>query len=201
MIKVDGMTNISDLPMQDAKKYTQLDYEQVMTLYDYHPWNKGLNPNIDQITHKILGLKPKHDNKPTRRYSLELFTTAIRDSIIPLITTNNNICCVVPSHTAGDVSLGLRELMGRLKGDLKYTNTHTHLRRIYDVEKSATGGNRSLQHNLDSIRVMEPEKIRGNTIFLLDDITSTGSSLLACKQLLLQAGASKVVMIAIGQTR
>ena len=44
------------------------------------------------------------------------------------------------------------------------------------------------------------DDIKGETIFLFDDITTTGCSLLACKELLLDAGAAQVAMIALGQT-
>ena len=37
-------------------------------------------------------------------------------------------------------------------------------------------------------------------ILLLDDVTTTGSSLLACRKLLLRAGVRRVVPLALGET-
>jgi len=194
------MTDINKLPLQSAKTFVNLDYDNIMSLYDYHPWDHGNNPNIDQITHKILNFK-KDGVQPSRKFSVRMFSSALRGSIIPLITTNNNICCVVPSHTKDKVSVGMIEVLNIVYKGFKFTNSDTHLRRVYDVEKAATGGPRSIQLHLDSITVDEPEKVKGKTVFLFDDVTSTGASLQACKQLLLEAGAAAVVMIAIGHTR
>ncbi|WP_185753755.1 phosphoribosyltransferase [Selenomonas sp. AB3002] len=43
-------------------------------------------------------------------------------------------------------------------------------------------------------------EISGKTIFLLDDIVTTGNSLIAGKELLLEAGAAKVYPLAMGRT-
>jgi predicted amidophosphoribosyltransferase len=53
---------------------------------------------------------------------------------------------------------------------------------------------------LDSIKVVKPDLIKGRRVLLLDDVKTSGNSLIACKELLLKAGAKEVVMVALGRT-
>lgn len=41
--------------------------------------------------------------------------------------------------------------------------------------------------------------ISGDVVLLIDDVTTTGNSLYACKEILLQAGADTVEMFALGK--
>ncbi len=41
--------------------------------------------------------------------------------------------------------------------------------------------------------------IKGDIVLLMDDVTTTGNSLYACKQILLERGADSVEMFALGK--
>lgn len=105
---------------------------------------------------------------------------------------------VVPSHCKNSVSEGLMGLVGQLSCTFRFTNDKNVLLRYTTVAKAATGGVRSIKVHLDSIKVTE--NVQGRTVYLFDDIASTGCSLEACKQLLLGAGATRVAMVALGRT-
>jgi predicted amidophosphoribosyltransferase len=66
------------------------------------------------------------------------------------------------------------------------------------IEKLASGGKRDLA--LISMRVPRPEEIRDRDVFLIDDVTTTGNSLLAGRQLLQKAGARRIAALALAQT-
>jgi predicted amidophosphoribosyltransferase len=68
------------------------------------------------------------------------------------------------------------------------------------INKLATGGDRSIEVHLNSIKVQNPNLIKDKRILLIDDVTTTHNSLFACKQLLLEAGAAQVYCLALGQT-
>lgn len=53
---------------------------------------------------------------------------------------------------------------------------------------------------MNSIRVEHAELIQGREVLLLDDVTTSGNSLVACRQLLLEAGAARVKYMALGRT-
>jgi predicted amidophosphoribosyltransferase len=54
--------------------------------------------------------------------------------------------------------------------------------------------------HLDSIMV-KSQFVVGDRVFLLDDILSSGHSMLACRQLLEDAGASDVICMALGRAK
>lgn len=49
------------------------------------------------------------------------------------------------------------------------------------------------------ISIIEDVDISGEIILLMDDVTTTGNSLYACKEILLQHGAKSVKMFALGK--
>lgn len=191
--------DMSKLSSQYTKVYHEIDYNNIMYLYDYFPWDNGLNPKIDKITNTLLNLK--HADKKRREPAVRFFSKVLTNpKITSLLDASPKICCIVPSHTADNVSAGLNELISNIHATYGFQNNRSYLRRTVTVPKAATGGPRNQQIHMDSIEVTNPEHVQGNTVYLFDDITTTGSSLLACKNLLLAAGASRVVMIALGQT-
>jgi len=108
---------------------------------------------------------------------------------------------VVPSHHSGiGATTGLHMLAGRLAKDLGLSNGSPCLVRHTTVDKKATGGDRSIEGHLASIKVAKADRIKGHVVLLIDDITTTGNSLLACKRLLMEAGAKDVIMLALGKT-
>lgn len=190
------MTNIdfSKLPIQHAKHYETLQYDQIMSLYDYHPWKEGKNPKIDKTTNNLINLKKN------RSGAVNFFSKVVTSQFSSLAGSQPKLFCVVPSHTENDVSESMMQVMQNISSDFGFVNESNLLVRSNTVAKSATGGDRSLQHHLDSINVVNQEIIQGKVVFLFDDISTTGNSMRACKQLLLSAGAEQVVMISFGQT-
>lgn len=185
---------------QPVKKYENINFAEIMPLFDYHPWQDGKNPRIDNITHTILNLKSNEDCA-RRRGAVKYFTKVLTDPYKGLFKFVDGKPCmfaVVPSHCRGSVSGGLMELVSNLSSSFKFSNEENVLLRYTTVIKAATGGARSIRVHLESIRVIDD--VQGKTVYLFDDIASTGSSLEACKQLLLEAGAERVAMVALGRT-
>lgn len=57
----------------------------------------------------------------------------------------------------------------------------------------------NIRRQLDSIEVRDALTFESKAVLLLDDIVKTGTSLMACKKLLLDAGASEVFCLAMGK--
>jgi Phosphoribosyl transferase domain len=150
--------------------------------------NGQKNPKFDPFSGYILDVK--------KSYTTGLLYFAQR--INPLVARDVVICCV-PSHDATKTQSGIRTLAQRLALSNRVDATHC-LVRASTVPKAAHGGKRSVQIHLDSIRVNDPELIRDKEILLLDDVTTTGSSLVACQKLLIDAGARRVKCLALGKT-
>ena len=149
---------------------------------------KERDPHFDVYSGKILDLKDK-DPK-----AIEFFYNMLNPEIC-----NNVSICVVPSHDAENKTSGTHLLAKKLvengRLDMIYAIT-----RKYSVSKRAYGGDRSFESQFNSICINNNVNVSGEIVLLLDDVTTTGNSLYACKELLLQNGASKVSMIALGQS-
>lgn len=164
-------------------------------LYNYHSYwiypngEKTRNPQFDRNSSLLLDLKKRDAT------SLNIFAGLLK-GIIP----KNSTVCIVPSHDPVSVESGIKDIANILLKSGLILDAFKCLRRHTKINKLATGGNRSIQIHKDSIDVINPEAIKGKDIFLLDDITTTGNSLIACKALLITAGAKSVRCYALGKT-
>jgi predicted amidophosphoribosyltransferase len=75
-----------------------------------------------------------------------------------------------------------------------------YLIRKKTIDKLAYGGSRDISVQLDSLGVNENMTIEGDVVLLVDDVTTSGASLEACKEILLNYGAKRVAMLALGQS-
>jgi predicted amidophosphoribosyltransferase len=111
------------------------------------------------------------------------------------------VICTVPSHLPSRVLPGIRQVALRLceMGDW-IDGTHC-LVRVHPVPRSlGRRKDRSIERHLMSIEVRDHASIKGRSVLLLDDICTTESSLKACEQILLKAGAAVVFKCCIGRT-
>lgn len=52
---------------------------------------------------------------------------------------------------------------------------------------------------MQTISTIQEMSVKGDIILLMDDVTTTGNSLYACREILLQNGAETVEMFALGK--
>jgi predicted amidophosphoribosyltransferase len=165
---------------------------KLVSLGEYLPWklHKERGGALPEHSQRIWDVKDKKARGLTYFF----------DYLAPKIKAPTAVA-VVPSHdaTRGPTS-GVHSLANRLAGELKLSNGGACLVRHTTVPKLATGGGRDIDVHLNSIRVDHPERIAGHIVLLLDDVTTSGNSLMACKRLLLAAGAKEVRMVALGRT-
>lgn len=143
----------------------------------------------DRISGLILDVKEKKER------GLNYFYQQLEN----LISKNVTIC-VVPSHEASDKNQsGIAELARRLAKDGRIDKVDFLLRNN-TIAKLATGGERSVDVQLESLKTNPDLSIEGDVILLVDDVTTSGNSLRACKEILLRNGAKRVAMFALGQS-
>lgn len=76
------------------------------------------------------------------------------------------------------------------------------LTRIRDTASQSLLNKEKRQKNIkDAFEVVNPEKIKGKNILLIDDILTTGNTLSECSRVLKEAGAKKVVSAVIASGR
>ena len=147
------------------------------------------NTAFDMFSGRILDVKDKKEK------GIRYFFNQLDDELCEDIAI-----CVVPSHEASrrnssGVSILARELAANNRIDKV-----DFLQRIFTVDKLAHGGSRNISVHLDSIGTNADMSIAGDVVLLVDDVTTSGASLEACKQILLENGASRVAMLALGQS-
>jgi predicted amidophosphoribosyltransferase len=156
----------------------------------YHPyWYRGeKNFRFDDFSKKILDLKEK------KQSAINYFYEEINR-----IVWNHFPIATIPSSDPLNINTGINQV-AFLLANQGGTNATSCLRRHTAVQKKASGGNRNISIDLDSIKVDNQYLIKGQTVLLLDDITTTGNSFRACEKLLVDAGALKVIKLALGKT-
>lgn len=105
---------------------------------------------------------------------------------------------VVPTHLAYQAFWPTRTLAQNLAANGRQDATsclirHTTIRRI------TFGGPSTKALHRETIHVENPSLIEGRKVLLLDDVAKSGASLIACREMLLEAGATVVQAMAIGR--
>jgi competence protein ComFC len=72
-------------------------------------------------------------------------------------------------------------------------------RRFYRRPQVGLGQAERLKNVRDAFEVVCPDSVRGRAVWLLDDVFTTGSTLDACARALKEAGASRVVALAVAR--
>lgn len=171
------------------------------TLGEYYPVT---DPQFkeDEFSKRLLAIKYRHDGDPDPQpWKQRNKTRALRrlfQQIDPLLSKDFAIA-VVPSHDPAAGISGIHQLAQALARQSRIDATAC-LVRFRNIPKLATGGTRSVAQHMSSIRVEHPEIIQGREVLLLDDVTTSGNSLVACRLLLLKAGAARVKYMALGCT-
>lgn len=76
-----------------------------------------------------------------------------------------------------------------------------YLIRTKEIEKLAAGENRNIKVHLDSIDVNPDMNVADEVVLVVDDVTTSGNSLYACRDILMEHGAKRVALLALGQTK
>lgn len=153
----------------------------------------------DQVSKYLLDLK----NNQNRNFSraVNFCGQHLLTQILPILPPQESASlCTVPSSKQGAWSPGVTAIIQRLaKSSPKLLNKSQLIRRTQAIEKLADGGNRNIHVHRESLSIPIEGRLQG-TFILLDDITTTGNSMLACAELLYQHGAGRVIAISIGRT-
>ncbi|WP_173087643.1 phosphoribosyltransferase [Devosia sp. 1635] len=169
----------------------------IFYLGDYLPWSwhkagGGDGSNYPSYSGRILDLK-ESKAASLKRFE-ELLLGEIKREYIGVTA--------VPSHDPEKgINTGVRLLAKQVASKLRVVDGRAFLRRTYKIDKLAGGGDRSLKVHLDSLCAENSDQFAGGTVLLLDDVLTSGNSLVACRQKLLDAGAKEVVCVALGRTK
>jgi predicted amidophosphoribosyltransferase len=175
---------------------------EIQSLGVYHPHHSA---RFDDFSNRILMIKdyPHIDiERKLNKWALnsiraiEFFTNELHSI---LSEKDKYAICVVPSHKEGTAPSGIRTIARRLCRDPIIDATNV-LIRTTKMQEKANGGSRDLSREIESLGVTDNSIINSQQVLLLDDVTTSGTSLKAGKYVLEHAGAELVAMFALGQT-
>lgn len=109
---------------------------------------------------------------------------------------------IIPSSRRGQVSQGLTEIVKRVcRVDRRFSHRPGSMRRTRDIEKLATGGDRSLQVHLQSLEYRDAPEVPPYKI-IFDDITTSANSIAGAIMVTQQVIGPRIecLPIALGQT-
>jgi predicted amidophosphoribosyltransferase len=155
------------------------------------------NPEFGALDGRLL------DFKEGKRYAIRAEAQEFSAALSQLELPEQVLIVVVPGHEARETNVDtplakVAEMIAA--AERRFIASVDTLIRIKDIDKLASGGDRSVLVHLESIDVREPTVVKGQTVMVLDDITTTGNSMKAVRRLLSQAGAARIAGIAIGRT-
>ncbi len=166
---------------------------EILYLGKYHSLHAGNNPHFDAFTALVLRIKYSHPSEKDIRY----FTDQLR---YILSNTEKYVICVVPRHAFGIAPSGIRKIAKRLCIPPIVDGTNV-LVRSREIQQKSAGGNRDMKLEIESLTVKNESIIKDQQVLLLDDVTTSGTSLRVGKCVLESAGAKLVAMFALGQTQ
>ncbi len=162
---------------------------------DYHPYHNGRNPKFDDYSALIL------DFKNGRQSTALLFAILINKYFDR--DWDNCCCVVVPSSDSQKTFTPVHDLVRILVSiHPGLQNGSDVLVRTKTISKLAKGGNRDISVHLGSIDINQNSSINisGKGVLLIDDVMTTGNSLLACESKLIDAGAKRVFLLTLAKT-
>jgi hypothetical protein len=160
---------------------------RVAYCHDYVPKNMHLN---DHNSERVLEMKR---GNPT---CIDYYANAIKGML-----NEGALLCCAPSSSKDRWSPGLIQLVAKLEVMAGCAGETRLIRRTVDTEKRSTGGDRSIETNLNSIACSFPQSVTDRDVVVLDDIVTTGNTFLACAEILWRTGAGSISGIALGRTQ
>ena len=114
------------------------------------------------------------------------------------------VICTAPGHNKSENMFnGVYNILNKdVLLNKRFTLVAGLLQRCSSVQKRALVKDRSsyFDEDIKTIVISSSFDIKDKNVVVFDDITTSGGTLLACKEVLLQAGAKNVVLCALGKT-
>lgn len=180
---------------------------QIFNCGEYHPYRvQGqVNPNCGWVSRLMMDFK--RAGSPNHRRAIDYFENLLVRRINSIsvgsspLADSEAIVTVVPSHSRGGISPSLEELASRIcRRFLTFTHEQILTRHTTVASAHREGGVRSVATHTGSISVTNRMQVLHRQIIVIDDVTTTGSTLTACDHLLRDANARLVVPIALLET-
>ncbi len=187
----------------ETNKLIDSEPENIITLGKYYPKYDRQYKDMDMFSSMVLDIKkdereldPQSGEYYYYKKAINYFTMQLRSI---LSETEEFVICVIPTHAKGRAPSGIRTIAKRLCSPPIIDGTDV-LSRALEIPKKAISGSRDLQKEIESLIMSDENIIRDRQVLLMDDITTTGTSLKAGKYRMERVGATIIAMLALAET-
>ena len=201
----------------DAEPDVEADTEPDSYMMKYHPYRKKSNPlhtpgsESQTLSYLKQGFLDSPDNYSRKKTFCDRVKSWIKEIVVTAITQGDSVAiAIAPGHKANPNPSGfMHQIVGNLvcemlakKPSAALIDGRKLLIRTKDVPKQAqSDGVRSEDTHRGTIEINpESPDCKNKTVFILDDIWTSGSTLRVCKEVVLTTKPAKVKLIAIGIT-
>lgn len=176
----------------------------IYSIIRYYPVNKvffDINEEEKKQSDRLLKMKRfKNEIEVVRFYEL------VKNKLIELDLLNTDtMIALVPGHEASDTNCGATAMIAKRLINIDGMKDGIDLiKRIKTIPKKAYSGNDrpKFKDDLESMDINKNIDVSNKKIVILDDITTTGNSLNAARNLLINNGVNEddIILLAIGRT-
>jgi len=179
--------------------------KKIYYLFDYYPHGHiPIKTYLQMANQHIRDLK---SDRPTTKDKAEKWFATVLSKRVP--TDNKWIWSYVPSSDPRSLFTGVRDLAKRMnEKSITSPRTPKTLERKSSIKTKEynTDGSfrekiyRTVEEHEQTLGLAGNRSLSGLKIILLDDVVTSGSSIIACQNLLLKANVEDVMMLGLGLT-
>ena len=190
---------------QEKNRLIDSDPEKnIITFGKYYPKYDRQYRDMDKFSSLVLNIKKDvitlDETSIEHHYykqAINYFTNQLRSI---LSDTEEYVICVIPTHAVGTAPSGIRTIAEQLCLPPIIDGIDV-LSRAFEIPKKAIDESRDLQLEIESLTVRNGSIVKGRQVLLMDDVTTTGTSLKAGKYLLERAGVALIALLALAKTQ
>lgn len=175
----------------------KLTYDNVLYLYPYY----SMSEKNDEMSKRVYHVFKKDWDTHLPEICEDLHKAAA--NYFSAYPKNSTVAVtVMPSHSRGMYGANLLSTARYLSNKFNWTDESTLIQRVVNKTKSTDGGQRTVMAHLQTLELAHTVNKNFNFYIIIDDITTTGSSLEAARQLLISNGvaAGRIIKMAVAKT-
>lgn len=174
-------------------------------MIDYHPYRGGQNRYHQGDSKTLVFMKGGSLYDKNREAAfLRRIIDWLKREVEPSIDQNKRVViAIAPGHKSDSNPTGfMHDIVKKLAQEYPVIDGGQQLIRVMDVAKSATtAGLRSMERHSGTIGINgnDPDN-KGKVVVILDDVWTSGSTLNACREVMLTTKPEEIRLFAIGKT-
>ncbi len=201
MFKEQEKNKLAELQQNYYSEGKFIPVDMMVCVGKYYPKHGKPFQNMDEFSNKILDIKKDEASlsNTNEKYYYEESIKYFTNKLLGILSdTSEYVMCVMPSQWKGTNQSGIRTIVRQICLKMNNIIDGTDiLSRKYTLPKKHLGGERNQGKEIKSLTVADEGTIRDRQILLVDDVTTTGTSLNAGIFVLKQHGCGLVALLAL----